>query len=177
MFRKIVHKKVTFMKKILMVAFLLLTISGAQAQGYSQALGLRAAWITPGLEYRYYTGDKHSLRALLSFRGRGVQIHALTEFYQYDLFPFSEQLVFFYGGGLHAGVETWNERADEDSFHRMQSKSSFLTGLDGLIGVEYVFYEAPVTIGVEMKPFFDIFGRNGFDVRVFDFALTVKYLF
>ena len=90
-------------------------------------------------------------------------------------FPFLNSLC-FYGGGLHTGVETWNEPADEDSFHRMQSKSSFLTGLDGLIGVEYVFYEAPVTIGVEMKPFFDIFGRNGFDVRVFDFALTVKYL-
>ncbi len=165
------------MKKILISAVFILTIAGVRAQGYSQAVGLRAAWISPGLEYRYYTGDKHSLRALLSFRDRGVQIHALTEFYQYDLFPFSEQLVFFYGAGLHAGVETWNEPVDEDNLHKVESKSSFLTGLDGLVGVEYVFYEAPVAVGLEIKPFFDVFGRNGFDVRVFDFALTVKYLF
>ena len=165
------------MKRILIAAAFILIIAGARAQGYGQALGLRAAWITPGLEYRYYTGDKHSLRALLSFRDRGVQAHALTEFYQYDLFPFSEQLVFFYGGGLHAGVETWNESVSEGNLHKTQSKSAFLAGLDGLIGVEYIFYEAPVTVGLEMKPFFDVFGRDGFDVRVFDFALTVKYLF
>jgi len=44
-------------------------------------------------------------------------------------------------------------------------------------GIGDVFYEAPVKLGMEVKPFFDVFGRNGFEVRLPDFAFTVKYLF
>ena len=44
-------------------------------------------------------------------------------------------------------------------------------------GLEYVFYEAPISIGLEVKPYFDLFGREVFHVQLFDFAFTVKYLF
>ena len=165
------------MKKVIFAALFLLTVAVAGAQGYKQALGIRAGWISPGLEYRYYTSDQHSLRALLAFRSRGVHAHVLTEFYQYDVFPFSYQLIFFYGAGLHAGVESWDETIVELNRVYSETKSSFVAGLDGLIGVEYLFYEAPVKVGIEAKPFFDVFGRHGFDVRLLDFAFTVKYLF
>lgn len=159
------------------MAVFILTITGASAQGFKHAAGIRAGWISPGIEYRYYTSEMHSLRALLSVRSRGVQLHALTEFYQYDLFPFSYQLVFFYGAGIHAGFESWDEPVVEGNIRRFTTQRSLLAGLDGLIGVEYLFYEAPVKVGFEAKPFFDVFGRHGFDVRLLDFALTVKYLF
>jgi hypothetical protein len=165
------------MKRILFLAVFFLTIAGVSAQGFKQAAGIRAGWINPGIEYRYYTSEMHSLRALLSIRDRGVQIHALTEFYQYDLFPFSYQLVFFYGAGIHAGFESWDETVIEPTRIYTGTKSSFVTGLDGVVGVEYLFYEAPVKVGLEAKPFVDVFGRHGFDVRLLDFALTVKYLF
>lgn len=166
-----------FMKRILFLAVLIFAISEASAQGFKQAAGIRAGWLNPGIEYRYYTSEMHSLKALLSVRNRGVELHALTEFYQYDLFPFSYQLVFFYGAGIHAGFESWDEMITEPTRIYFETKSAFVTGLDGLIGVEYVFYEAPVKVGLEAKPFFDVFGRQGFDVRLLDFAFTVKYLF
>lgn len=165
------------MKRFLIVVLFYLTAGGISAQGFSQSVGIRAAWISPGIEYRYYNSDVYSLKALLSTRDRGIQLHGLTEFYKYDLFPFSYQLVFFYGAGVHVGFESWDEPRVEgnQSFNRVQS--AFLTGLDGLVGLEYLFYEAPVKIGIEVKPFFDVFGRYGFNVVLPDFAFTVKYLF
>lgn len=165
------------MKRILFLVVFFFTITSVSAQGFKQAAGIRAGWINPGIEYRYYTTEMHSLKALLSVRDRGVKLHGLTEFYQYDLFPFSYQLVFFYGAGIHFGFESWDELVTEPTRIYTETKTSFVTGLDGLIGVEYLFYEAPVKVGLEAKPFFDVFGRHGFDVRLLDFAFTVKYLF
>lgn len=165
------------MKRLLFFAVFFIVVTGISAQGFKQAVGIRAAWINPGIEYRYYTSEMHSLRALLSVRNQGVQLHALSEFYQYDLFPFSYQLVFFYGAGVHFGFESWDEMYFEGSWRYSETQHSLLAGLDGVVGVEYVLYEAPVKVGLEVKPFFDVFGRYGFDVRLPDFALTVKYLF
>ncbi len=165
------------MKKYLIIAFLFFTVNELSAQGYSQALGVRAGWVSPGIEYRYYRSESHSVKALLSVRNRGIQLTGLTEFYQYDLFPFSYQLVFFYGAGIHAGFESWDEVTFENNQRINNVRSSFLTGLDGIIGLEYIFYQAPVKIGIEAKPFFDVFGKNGFDVTLPDIAFTVKYLF
>jgi hypothetical protein len=165
------------MKRILFLAVFFLTITGVSAQGFKQAAGIRAGWINPGIEYRYYTSEMHSLRALLSVRDRGVQLHALSEFYQYDLFPFSYQLVFFYGAGVHFGFQSWDETKFQGSTRFDETRRSLLAGIDGVVGVEYLFYEAPVKVGLEVKPFVDVFGRYGFDVRLLDFALTVKYLF
>lgn len=57
------------------------------------------------------------------------------------------------------------------------TRSAMLAGLDGLAGLEYIFYEAPISLGIEVKPYFDVFGRKTFDIQLFDFAFTIKYLF
>ena len=165
------------MKRFLIVALLVIAVNELFAQGFTQSLGIRAGWVSPGLEYRYYNNDEHSYRGLITVRNRGIQVHAMTEYHRYDLFPFSYQLVFFYGAGIHVGFESWDEAVVEEnrSFSRVQS--SFLAGLNGVVGLEYLFYEAPVKIGFEVKPFFDVFGRYGFDVVLPDIAFTVKYLF
>lgn len=165
------------MKRILFFVLFVWAVTGVNAQGFKQAAGIRAGWINPGLEYRYYTSETHSLRGLLSVRDRGVQLHALTEFYQYDLFPFSYQLVFFYGAGVHFGFESWDETIYQGNIRFDNTKRALLAGLDGVVGVEYLFYEAPVKLGLEAKPYMDVFGRYGIDVRLLDIALTVKYLF
>lgn len=165
------------MKRFLIIALLVFSAKVMFAQGYTQAIGIRAGWISPGIEYRYYNSDKYSLKALLSVRDRGLQLHGITEFYKYDLFPFSYQLVFVYGAGIHAGFESWDEVTTDNNQRIATVQSSFLAGLDGLIGLEYLFYEAPVKVGIEAKPFFDVFGRYGFNVVLPDIAFTVKYLF
>ena len=101
----------------------------------------------------------------------------MKEFHRYDLFDFSEQLVFFYGAGIHAGYETWDIVHWNYDYRWYSTKTSVVAGLDGLAGIEYVFYEVPLSLGVEVKPYFDLFGRETFDIQLFDFAFTIKYLF
>ena len=55
--------------------------------------------------------------------------------------------------------------------------TAFLAGLDGLVGLEYTFNKAPISLGIEVKPYFEFFGQEFFDVQLFDFGFTVKYLF
>ena len=165
------------MKRFLFIVILFLSVKGLFAQGFSQSVGIRAGWISPGIEYRYYDNDEHSYKAILTFRNRGLQLHGLTEFHRYDLFPISYKLVFFYGAGIHAGFESWDEVEFIENQRNSTVQSSFLAGINGVVGLEYLFYEAPVKVGLEAKPFIDVFGRYGFDVILPDIALTIKYLF
>ena len=165
------------MKRYLLVVIMLLSFNGLFAQGFTQSIGIRAAWISPGIEYRFYDSDLHSFRAMLTYRNRGLQVHGLTEYHEYDLFSFSPQLIFFYGAGFHVGFESWDEVTFIGNQRLSSVESTFLAGLNGVIGLEYLFYEAPVKIGLEAKPFFDVFGRYGFDIILSDIAFTVKYLF
>jgi len=164
------------MKRYLIGLALLFSVSVLRAQDYNKAVGLRGG-LSPGFEYRFYTGDTDSYKLLLSWRDQGLQLHALKEFHRYDLFDFSEQLVFVYGAGVHAGYESWHEPRYYNDTRWFTTKSAMIAGVDGLAGVEYVFYEIPLSVGLEVKPYFDLFGREVFDVQLFDFAFTIKYLF
>ena len=148
------------------------------AQEFNHAIGIRGG-ISSGFEYRFFTDDVNSYKFLISARDRHQEfkIHAFKEFHQYDLFEFSDQLVFFFGAGVHVGMESWDVTHFEHNTRWHESHSSVIAGLDGLVGLEYVFYEFPVSIGLEAKPYFDLFGREVFDLQLFDIAFTVKYLF
>ena len=169
------------MKRFLLVAIFVCAGHLVFGHGFDQAMGIRGGFLTPGIEYRYYTSDSHSFKALLGIRNvqnrRGLQLHVLTEYYQYDLFDFSYQLVFYYGFGAHTGYESWDETQTDFQTTRQETKTAFVAGIDGLIGLEYLFYEAPVTAGIEVKPYFDFFGKDGLNVQPLDFAFTIKYLF
>jgi hypothetical protein len=168
------------MKRLLLVAVFVVTGHLVFGQGFNQAVGIRGG-LTPGIEYRYYTSDAQSFKALLGIRNlqdrRGVQLHVLSEYYLYDLFDFSYQLVFYYGFGAHTGYESWDEIRYGPNSNIQDTQTAFVAGFDGLVGVEYLFYEAPVTAGIEVKPYFDILGKDGLDIQPLDFAFTIKYLF
>jgi hypothetical protein len=165
------------MKKVILISFLftLITIS-TKAQQFNKAIGIRGG-LSSGFEYRFYTNDINSYKVLLSTRDRGVQVTALKEFHSYELFDFSEQLVFIYGVGVHAGYERWNKKFYTTNQIWYETQTSFFTGIDGLAALEYTFYELPISVGFEVKPFVDVWGRKTFDIELFDFAFTLKYLF
>ncbi len=165
------------MRYFVLLSMFVFLLNMSSAQGYNQAAGIRVSWHSPGIEYRYYTGDSNAFKSLVSFRDRGITLHGFAEFFKYDLFPFSHQLLFYYGFGAHVGFESWDEEYYREDVLRYDTKSAVLAGLDGLAGLEFVFEKIPVSAGIEIKPYFDVFGRDGFDIKVFDLALTVKYLF
>jgi hypothetical protein len=164
------------MKRFLVLIIILLPALFSKAQGYNHAIGLRGG-LSSGFEYRFYTDDENSYKLLLSTRDRGLQLHALREFHRFDLFDFTEQLVFFFGAGLHAGYQSWDVAHWNYNTLWYTTRTSLIAGLDGLAGLEYVFYEIPLSLGIEAKPYFDVFGRKTVKIQPFDFAFTVKYLF
>ncbi len=163
------------MKKLIIVVLIVFPSFGF-AQLFEHAVGIRAG-LTAGFEYRFYMDDANSYKFLLGTRDGGVQFHAMKEFHQYDLFSFTDQLVLFYGAGMHVGYEQWEKQYIEGNTTWYEDKTAFLAGLDGLVGLEYQFYEVPISLGFEAKPYFDLLGREMFNVQLFDFAFTVKYLF
>ena len=164
------------MKRFLVLFLLVTSATYLFSQEYRQAIGIRAGW-SAGFEYRIFSDDLNSYKFLLSARDRGMQFHVMKEFHRYDLFNFSDQLVFVFGAGLHAGYERWDEYHYYYYSSYYHTRTAFIAGLDGIAGLEYYFYKAPVALGLEVKPFFDFFGREFFDLGLFDFAFTAKYLF
>jgi hypothetical protein len=164
------------MKRFLILIVILLPALISNAQSFNHAVGLRGG-LSSGFEYRFYTDDENSYKLLLSTRDRGLQLHALKEFHRYDLFDFTDQLVFFFGAGIHAGYQSWDVAHWNYTTRWYTTRTSLIAGLDGLAGLEYVFYEIPLSLGIEAKPYFDVFGRETIKIQPFDFAFTVKYLF
>lgn len=163
------------MKKFIILLFIISPLLGI-AQTFENAIGVRGG-ITAGIEYRLYTNDANAYKFLLGTRSKGIQLHAMKEFHQYDLFRRTDRLVFFYGAGVHAGYEKWFQKYSNGNSVWYQDRYAFLAGMDALAGLEYMFYEVPVSLGIEAKPYFDIFGSRMFRIELFDIAFTLKYRF
>lgn len=152
--------------------------------GFSQtpnkAIGIRGG-LTSGFEYRVFSGDLSSYKVLLSTRKQGIQLTGLKEFHVPDAFDIGEDLDFIYGFGAHVGFESWNRYYYYDEFdpfaYTRERRSGPIAGLDGLAAVEYTIPQIPLVIGFEVKPYFNLFGKDFFQIQPFDFAFTVKYTF
>lgn len=164
------------MKKTLIILFLFILAISSNAQEHQQAVGIRGG-LSSGFEYRVFTSEYGSYKALLSTRDRGLQLTGLKEFHETGLFDFSDQLNFIYGFGLHVGYERWDVLDYHNGYSYWETRTAPIAGLDGLAGLEYNFWEVPLSLGFEVKPFFDVFGRKIFRVQPFDFAFTLKYNF
>jgi len=164
------------MKRFLLIFLFSALASCLHAQEFRQAVGVRLGW-SPGFEYRVFADDLNSYRFLLSTRDRGVQLHLLKEFHQYDLFNFTDRLIFTYGLGVHAGYKRWDEIHYQNNVQWYDTRTSFIAGMDGLAGLEYYFEKAPIALGFEVKPYFEFFGPAFFNIELFDFGFTAKYLF
>lgn len=164
------------MKRIFITGCLILSVTLLFGQAFRQAIGLRAG-LSPGFEYRIHTDESNSYKFLLSNRSDGIQLHGIKEFHRFNLFSFSDQIVFIYGLGIHAGYERYDVKRFHYNSQYYTKETAFLAGLDGLAGAEYTFLEIPISLGFEVKPFFDLFGEKLFRIQPFDFAFTVKYLF
>jgi hypothetical protein len=164
------------MKRLLLIFGFFIIGCIAFSQEFKYAAGIRAGY-TGGVEFRIYTDDFDSYKFLLGARGNGAVFHALKEFHRPDLFSFTDQLNFVYGAGVHMGYERWNQQYYNYYTSYYVTHTAFIAGIDGLAGLEYMFLKAPVSLGIEVKPFFDLFGKEMFDIELFDFAFTVKYHF
>jgi len=104
---------------------------------------------------------------MLTTKWHGFDITGLYE--KHDRAFEADRLRWFYGFGAHIGFYN----GDYVEWGSPGSTYNVL-GIDGIIGLEYSFTEAPINLGIDLKPALNIIGYTGFYA---DFALSVRYIF
>ncbi|MDP4185234.1 MAG: hypothetical protein Q8862_08750 [Bacteroidota bacterium] len=167
------------MKKcFLLLSILSLSAFGLKAQTYDHSVGVRVGY-SSGIFYRYNVNSENSYSALLSSRDNGLQLTALREFNQKGIFGLPQEFSLIYGFGAHLGYTQWDVTSlyyYPDGVYT-EHKSAGVAGLDGLVGLEYNINDIPLSVGLEIKPFFDFGGEHNFEVVPQDIALTFRFNF
>jgi hypothetical protein len=149
---------------------------GDKGKTYNNGIGLRLG-TENGVTYKHFFKETVAFEAMLTTGYRAFIITGLVEKH----FPFrtADGFSFFLGAGAHIGswkyVSYYRGRYYRDKYYFVRDDvyhgPSF--GLDGILGLEYKF-NAPVTLGVDIKPYFDIVYPG---VSFIDGALSVRYTF
>jgi len=168
------------MKQLYTLSILIFLVLTSYSQSPRKAVGIRGG-ISSGFEYRVFSGELSSYKVLLSTRKQGLQLTGMKEFHMPQAFDFNEDISFVYGFGAHVGFESWYSYPGDvnlsDYYDYRVKKSGPIAGLDALAGLEYTIPQIPLVVGIEAKPYFNLFGKNFFQLQPFDFAFTVKYTF
>ncbi len=153
------------MKRIIVIFFLTICLTSlTDAQDYITGVGLRGGFAS-GISVKHFVNRNAALEGLLTSRWLGFEITGLYEVHNnaFDV----DRLNWYYGGGAHIG-----------SFNASNvpwETSGVVVGIDGVIGIEYNFTEAPINVGIDWKPSINILGYSEF--RGDEAALSVRYIF
>jgi hypothetical protein len=142
------------MKKILaIIAVAVFFTVVAGAQDYNTGIGLRGG-IYYGLTLKHFLSSKSAIEGLLT-RKAGYDITALYEIHNraFDV----DRLNWYYGLGGHIGF--WE---GADLTNKTAGTNYTIVGVDGILGLEYNFSEAPINISIDWKPAFNIIGYTAF---------------
>ena len=167
------------MKHIFISGILLFFALAGFSQSTEKAVGIRGG-LSSGFEYRVFTDEQNSYKVLLSTRRHGLQLTGLKEFHEPDAFNIGEEVSFIYGLGAHVGFESWHTTYTDEFYpyaHYSERHSGPIAGLDALAALEYTIPAIPLVVGIEAKPYFNLFGENFFHLQLFDIAFTLKYTF
>lgn len=154
----------------------ILTEQSLKAWDYDYEFGIGARLgLSYGLNAKYFlrlhptTRVHNALEGMLTYRYEGANATFLFEHHQ-NAFN-TEGLNVYFGGGAHFGF--WNSSAvDWDT-----EKTGYhpYTGLDAIVGIEYVMPDLPLSIGLDWKPSVNFI--SDVNLMIDDIALSVRFLF
>jgi hypothetical protein len=158
--------------------------SGGSGSGYNTGIGLRFGGWESGITVKHFVKSNAAIEGILSsgWHYRGTRITGLYEWQK----PIggANGLYVFYGVGAHIGFYNdsyWSKGDCKDGkywsngrWYDCDGRARTAIGIDGILGLEYVFSEIPFSIGIDLKPSFDLFGWGR---HYGDGALTVRYIF
>jgi hypothetical protein len=156
------------MRRIVLTFILALSFAIlASAQEYKTGVGLRGGF-SNGLTIKHFVSEKAAFESLLSTRWQGFDITGLYEIHN-QAFEV-HHLNWYFGFGAHIGFWKGNNVPWGDP-----NSSYTVIGIDGILGIEYSFSEAPINIGIDWKPAYNLIGYSGFwgDGG----ALSIRYIF
>ena len=137
------------------------------AQDYQTSIGLRAG-LSSGITLKHFISTADAVEGILTTRWGGFN---LTGLYERHMRAFdTDHLYFYFGGGAHLGV--WGGKANP---WFSDNNTYTVIGLDGILGLEYVFDEIPFNISLDWKPGINLIGYTGFWGD--EMALSFRYIF
>ncbi len=162
-------------------------VRASSAEGgssYTTGFGIRLGYES-GLTIKHFFKSSNAIEGILS-TGWGYGGFRITGLYEYQkAFSGAKGLNWFVGGGLHFGSYTGRYYGyygyygsgyydKHGNWHPTGYKERYASvGFDLILGLEYQFDGAPFTIGLDIKPYFDFYGRND---HYADGALTLRYI-
>jgi len=153
------------------------------AQEYKNSAGLRLGK-TDGVTYKRFLADNGAVEFMLGFGGyeKGMQIYTTYQWHYQIPAKFTDNLYLYYGVGGHVGYIRPNSNRDyyvnDSTVVSEEEKQTYYTiGVDGVIGLEYRIFTVPMTVSMEVKPYFEYYGLRYTQFRFWDFGFTVKYIF
>jgi hypothetical protein len=190
---------------LFLLILMLLPGLGAQAQtkkktssgdsgggaGYTTGIGLRGGGYSSGLTVKHFLGSKNgvALEALLTteYKARGARLTLLGE--KHKAVSDIKGLQFYYGAGFHAGSYQGRYYFADTRYYargrkgdvylvrdyRFDEETYIAFGADLILGLEYKIPDLPFVIGLDYKPFFDVF--NGYTGFYNDAAVSLRFTF
>ena len=168
------------MKRILILNILatfLLLSSQVKSQDYNTGIGVRLGGVTSGLSVKHFVNSQGALEGILGFGYRSFLITGLYE--QHQDINNAEGLRWFYGGGAHIGFFRYGgyyyayKHGHYIYYVDEPGMTNTVGGIDLIIGMEYKFNRAPLTIGLDLKPFIDFYdGVYGYWDGAFSFRFA-----
>jgi hypothetical protein len=148
----------------LITLFAVLNVSAqkrSSSQSYTTALGVK---FYPGaITLKHFVSDKNALEGIAYFWNKGFRITGLYEIHG-DING-APGLKWYIGPGAHLGV------------YNSKYGGSSSVGIDGVLGLDYKFRDAPINLSLDWQPSFEFGDKygNGFSGNWGGFA--VRYTF
>lgn len=170
------------LNRLALVLIIVLITKNTHAEEYSTAVGIRLGGVAQGLTVKHFLGKENALEGIVSWGWRSFLITGLYE--RQQPIANAEGLGWFFGGGLHLGYYNDGYYYFYNRYHHGNKYYYYYypyddgphstIGLDFIIGLEYKIPKAPLTLGLDLKPFLDFYQGSYF---FWDGAFTARYTF
>ncbi|HEX5001537.1 MAG TPA: hypothetical protein VFW78_03500 [Bacteroidia bacterium] len=166
------------LKMTVVLAALFFTTASVQAQDYKTGIGLRLGGYTSGISVKSFLGSVNAIEGIAGF---GYHSFVVTGLYEHHIpIKGAAGLSFYPGAGIHMGFFAYNgtyrvyKNRGEHIYVVDEGTSAVVPGIDGVLGLEYKFNNAPLSLGLDIHPFIDVY--SGASMYV-DGALSFRYVF
>lgn len=149
------------MRKILIFTLFLFTVGVASAQEYRSAIGLRIG-SSVGASYKQFLNRSQAIEGIvdLDIIGKDNMKVKATALYQFHLPTGADGLNWYFGPGASAGIFVGDN-------------SGVVMSIDGVLGIEYKFNNAPIALSFDWNPKVQIISEAGFIPQ--NFGLTIRF--
>lgn len=140
---------------LLILSFCWSTTTIQAQDAYGKSIGVRGGFLS-GVTYKHFLDFAGAIEGIVGYNFENGRVVTVTGLYEHHFF-LNYQTNIYAGGGLTLGANS----------------NTFRTIAEGIIGIEYVMPRYPVSISLDYKPAFNIFGT---EFLYNEFALSVRYI-